>query len=74
METKILTTLNEEVKKGVKAIHSIKNGNTKLHNLTIIGRAELAEELLEKMTGEKITLLQDTRDSYDNYGRPFAWE
>tara|TARA_R100000655_G_scaffold714_4_gene3058 strand:- start:4310 stop:4531 length:222 start_codon:yes stop_codon:yes gene_type:complete len=72
METKILTTLNEEVKKGVKAIHSIKNGNTSFDNLRIIGRAELAEELLEKMTGEKITLLQDTRDSYDNYGRQLA--
>ena len=65
MESKILTTLNEAVQEGVKAIHSIKNGSTSFDNLKIIGRAELAEEVLGKMTGEKITLLQDTRDSYN---------
>ena len=69
MESKILTTvvttLDKAVQEGVKAIHSIKNGNGNMENLKIIGRAELAEEVLEKMTGEKITLLQDTRDTYN---------
>ena len=36
-----------------------------MENLKIIGRAELAEEVLESMTGEKMTLLQDTRDTYN---------
>ena len=63
--TTVVTTLHEAVQEGVKAIHSIKNGTTNFDNLKIIGRAELAEEVLGKMTGEKITLLQDTRDSYN---------
>ena len=53
MESKILTTLNQAVQEGVKAIHSIKHGNTNMQNLKIIGKAEFAEELIEKMTGEK---------------------
>tara|TARA_R100001440_G_C2494022_1_gene115540 strand:- start:399 stop:623 length:225 start_codon:yes stop_codon:yes gene_type:complete len=63
----IINVLNITIKKGVKAIHSIKNGNGSMENLKIIGRAELAEEVLEKMTGEKVTALQDTRDHYDSW-------
>tara|TARA_R110000824_G_scaffold231027_1_gene418775 strand:- start:74 stop:274 length:201 start_codon:yes stop_codon:yes gene_type:complete len=64
MESKILTTLNDAVQEGVKAIKSIKHGNTNMQNLKIIGKAEFAEELIEKISGKKITLLQDTRDLY----------
>ena len=65
MSKDIMTILNQAVQQGVKAIHSIKNGNGSMENLKIIGRAELAEEVLEKMTGKKQTLLQDTRDTYN---------
>lgn len=64
IKAEILTTLNDTVQEGVKAIHSIKHGNPNLDNLKIIGKAEFAEELIEKMSGKKITRLQDTRDLY----------
>ncbi len=64
IKTEILTTLNNTVIEGVQAIHSIKQGNPNMSNLKIIGKAEFAEELIEKLSGKKMTLLQDTRDLY----------